>query len=124
MPNDSRIAELTGYIVRRQGKEEEGLRFLEQALTLDSRNPFLLRQIADSHLGLRQYAQTAAAFDRALQINPDDFVSRLLRANTDFVGRADTEPQSRIVEQVRANTPASLPDVADNWFQCALVKHD
>jgi TolB-like protein/Tfp pilus assembly protein PilF len=124
LPNDSRIPELTGYILRRQGKREEGLRLLEQALTLDPRNAALLAQIAASHQGLRQYAQAAAANDRAIQINPDDLVLRVLRASVNFFGRADVEPMCRFVEQVRAKTPASLPDVADNWFYCALAKRD
>src|SRR4029077_18491570 len=38
LPNDPRIPQLTGYILRRQGKTEEGLRLLEQALALDPRN--------------------------------------------------------------------------------------
>ena len=49
LPNDPRIPELTGYILRRQGKREEGLRLLKQALTLDPRNAYLLGQIAGSH---------------------------------------------------------------------------
>lgn len=106
LPNHSRIPELTGYILRRKGKREEGLRLLEQALTLD------------------QYAQAAAAYDRALQINRDNLGSRVLRTLVDFHERADVEPMCRIVQQVRANTPALLPDVADNWFWCALTKHD
>ena len=124
LPNDRRIPQLTGYILRRQGKEEEGLRFLERALTLDPRNAFLLGQIAYSRQGLRQYAQEAAAYDRALQINPVDLPSRVQRGWVDFLGRADIEPMCRIVEEVRANTPASLPDVDNSWFVCELAKHD
>jgi TolB-like protein/class 3 adenylate cyclase len=124
LPNDRRIPQLTGYILRRQGKEEEGLRFLERALTLDPRSAFLLGQIAFSHQGLRQYAQEAAAYDRALQINPDDLPSRVQRSWVDFLGRADMEPMCRIVEKVRSNTPASLPDVDNSWFICELARHD
>ena len=46
LPNDPRILELTAYILRRQGKHEEGLRALEQAVALDPRNPSLLSQLA------------------------------------------------------------------------------
>ena len=38
LPNDPRIFELTGYILRRRGQQEEGLRNLEKALELDPRN--------------------------------------------------------------------------------------
>jgi tetratricopeptide (TPR) repeat protein len=43
LPNDARISELKGYIVRRQGNWEEGLRLLKQALALDPRNLTLLQ---------------------------------------------------------------------------------
>jgi adenylate cyclase len=124
LPNDSRIPELTGYMVRRQGKREEGLVLLEQALTLDPRNAFLLSQIAGSAFDLRRYDQAAAAYDRALQINPDDLVFRVLRRTIDFYGRADIAPMCGIVEEVRANTLASIPSIADNWFMCGLAKRD
>ena len=40
LPNDPRIFELTGHILRRRGQQEEGLRNLEKALELDPRNDF------------------------------------------------------------------------------------
>jgi TolB-like protein/Flp pilus assembly protein TadD len=122
LPNDPRIPELTGYILRRQGKPEEGLRFLEQAIALDPRNVALLQQIGSSYISSRRYAQAAAAFDRAVQINPD--ANAGLRTEVDFLGSANVEPMCRLVDHVRANKPASLPDVADNWFECALSKRD
>src|SRR5205823_7325454 len=38
LPNDPRLLELTGYILRRRGQQEEGLRNLERAVELDPRN--------------------------------------------------------------------------------------
>src|SRR5262249_11357424 len=38
LPNDPRIFELTGYILRRRGELEEGLRNLQRAVELDPRN--------------------------------------------------------------------------------------
>jgi TolB-like protein/Flp pilus assembly protein TadD len=124
LPNDSRILELKGYIVRRKGETEEGLRLLKQATTLDPRNATLLEQISHSYLLLRQYAEAAEAYDRALQIKPDDLRSRMLRALVDWYWHADPAPMCQLVEQVRSNTPGSLSDVADNWFLCALSKRD
>ena len=124
LPNDPRIPQLTGYILRRQGKPEEGLRLLEQALALDPRNVALLQQIAVTYLSSRRYPQAAAMHDRVLQITPDDVANGVLRTMVDFDGSADAEPMCRFVEHVRANTPASLPGVADNWFECALSKKD
>src|SRR5262249_6363037 len=45
LPNDPRLFELTGYILRRRGQQEEGLRNLQRAVELDPRNFFTLQQI-------------------------------------------------------------------------------
>jgi TolB-like protein/Tfp pilus assembly protein PilF len=124
LPNDPRIPEFTGYILRRQGKFEEGLHALQQAATLDPRNTSVLDQISFSYWGLRQYAEAAATFDRALQIKPDAVDLGVLRAELDLSWRADPEPMCRFVERVRSERPESLPHVVDNWFRCALVKRD
>src|SRR4030095_214248 len=49
LPNDPRIFELTGYILRRRGAQEEGLRNLQRAVELDPRNFSTLQQIAISY---------------------------------------------------------------------------
>jgi tetratricopeptide (TPR) repeat protein len=45
LPNDPRLFELTGYILRRRGQQEEGLRNLQRAVELDPRNFNILQQI-------------------------------------------------------------------------------
>jgi TolB-like protein/Tfp pilus assembly protein PilF len=64
LPNDPRVFELTGYIARRRGHAEEGLRKLQRAAELDPRNFFILQQIALSDFSLRRYAEGAAVLDR------------------------------------------------------------
>jgi TolB-like protein/Tfp pilus assembly protein PilF len=124
LPNDPRVVELTGYILRRQGKAEEGVRALQQAASLDPRNTSLLYQIFPSYMDLRRYAEAAAALERMLQIKPDDLAPGVIRTEVDLLWRADTEPMCRFVERVRRERPESTPDVADNWFRCALAKRD
>jgi len=124
LPNDSRVPELKGYILRRKGKVEEGLRMLKQATALDPRNVELLQQVAASHTLLRQYAQAIETYDCALQIKPDDLPFHMFRAQTEWYWHANPDPMCRVVEEVRLKTPGSLIDVADNWFSCALSKRD
>ena len=49
LPNNPRLFELTGYILRRRGQQEEGLQNLERAVELDPRNFVTLQQIAFSY---------------------------------------------------------------------------
>src|SRR5256714_2356066 len=78
LPNDPRLFELTGYILRRRGQQDEGLRNLERAVELDPRNFDILQQIALSYQFLGRYADSIAAMDRALAIVPDS-LTRALR---------------------------------------------
>jgi len=70
LPNDPRVFELTGYIARRRGQQEEALRNLQRAVDLDPRNFFTLQQIALSYAGLRRYSDEAAVLDRARKSLP------------------------------------------------------
>ena len=79
LPNDPRLFELTGYILRRRGQQEEGLQNLQRAVELDPRNFDTLQQIALSYQNLGRYAEAIAALDRALAIVPDNVETRATR---------------------------------------------
>ncbi len=124
LANDPRIYELTGYILRRQGKHEEGLRDLKRAVELDPRNPFTLAQLAISYQFLRRWPDMATVLDRALTIAPDDVETRMQRGLVDLYSKADPQPLHQAVERVRAEQPASIAHAADNWFLGALAERD
>src|SRR5436853_1930316 len=92
LPNDPRLFEFTGYILRRRGQQEEGLRNLERAVELDPRNFFTLQQIALSYQFLGRYADSIAALDRALAIVPDNGETRANRVLYYVYWIADTRP--------------------------------
>src|SRR6266581_1803428 len=124
LPNDSRIPELAGYIVRRRGKQEEGLQYLLRSLELDPRNFLLLQQTALSYQILQRYAEMARVLDRGLAIKPDDIETRAARAVVELDWKADTRPVHQLMEELRARDPAALKRVADTWFTCALAERD
>jgi TolB-like protein/Tfp pilus assembly protein PilF len=124
LPNDPRIFELTGYILRRQDKYEEGTRALEQGVALDPRNPYTLTQLSFSYQGLRRYPEAKATLERVLEITPDDVSTASSAALVDLLWRADTAPLHQFIEQLRDERPATLADTADNWFDCALAERD
>ena len=70
MLNSPRVFELTGFIARRRGAHDEGLRNLERAVALDPRNFYTLQQLAISYHVLRRFADEIATEDRALSIKP------------------------------------------------------
>jgi TolB-like protein/class 3 adenylate cyclase/Flp pilus assembly protein TadD len=124
LPNDPRVFELTGYILRRRGRPDEALHSLQRALELDPRNFFTLQQIALSYQLLRSYKDEASVLDRALDIKPDDAGSKVARALIDFDSKADTRALHQAIASVAAKDPAAMPSIADSWFNCALAEHD
>ncbi len=124
LPNDPHVFELTGYIARRQGKHEEGLRNLERALELDPRNFFTLQQIALSYSNLRRYPEQAAMLDRGLSIKPDDVETKVARALLELDWKADTRPLHQTIDEIRTKNPAGVQSVADSWLTCALAERD
>ena len=124
LPNHPRLSELTGYILRRRGQQEEALRNLEKAIELDPRNYFIMQQIALSYQFLRRYPEEAAILDRALTIIPKDVATKVNRALVDFYWKADTKPLHQAIDSILAGDPGAISEVADSWFVCALAEHD
>jgi len=124
LPNDPRIFELSGYILRRRGQVEEGVRNLERSVELDPRNPYTLQQLALSYQFLRRYPEEAAVLDRALTIVPNDVATKTARALVDFNWKAETRPLHETIDSILAAGPSAISDAADNWFLCALAERD
>jgi serine/threonine-protein kinase len=124
LPNDPRIPQMTGFILRRQGKIEEGIRALQQAVTLDPRNPFTLSQLAVGYNHLRRYPEGKTTYERVLEITPDDVGAASNLAFTDFLWRGDTASFHQFIDRLRTERRAPVADAAGNWFNCALAEHD
>ena len=124
LPNDPRLFELIGYIQRRRGQQEEGLRNLQRAVELDPRNIFTLQQIALSYQFLGRYAEAIAAFDRALSIVPDNMETRATREEFYLCWKADTRPLHKTIDSTLAQGVGAITSVADLWFICALAERD
>jgi TolB-like protein len=124
LPNDPGIFKLIGFILRRRGQQEEGLRNLEKALELDPRSYDIMQQIALSYEQLRRYPEEAAILDRALTIIPNDVATECARAVVDFYWKADTAPLHEVIDSILARNPGSISGAADSWFVCALAERD
>jgi serine/threonine-protein kinase len=118
------VPELAGYIVRRQGRNDEAIKDLERALGLDPRNFFILEQIALSYQNARRYPEMAAMVDRALAIKPGDVDIRTTRASVDLDWKADPRPLHQLIGSLLGTDPEALKSVADIWFTCAMAERD
>jgi len=124
LPNDPRLFELTGYILRRRGQQEEGLQNLERAVELDPRNFYTLQQIAISYQQLGRFAAAIAAMDRASAIVPDNIETRANRGLWYICWKADTRPLHQTIDSILAQRSDAIVSAADNWFFCALAERD
>ena len=116
---------LMGFVQRRQGRWEESTRSLERAFELDPRNINTLHQIALSYGAFRRYAEQKSAFDRALDVEPNDVETKVLRAFVELDSKADTRPLHQMIDEIRATNPAAMPkDRTDAWLICALAERD
>src|SRR5882724_4375215 len=124
LPNDPLLFELTGYILRRRGQQEEGLQNLERAVELDPRNLDTLQQISLSYQYLGRYAEAIAPLDRALAIVPDNVETRADRGLVYLLWKGDTQPLHQTIDAILAQGPGAIASGADVWFFCALAERD
>jgi TolB-like protein/Tfp pilus assembly protein PilF len=124
LPNDPRLFELTGFILRGRGQSEEALQNLQRAVELDPRNIYTLQQIAGTYRFLGRYAEAIAAFNRASAIVPDSAEMQGTRAETEFFWKAAIRPLRQTIDAILAQEPGSIARVADSWFLSALAERN
>jgi TolB-like protein/Flp pilus assembly protein TadD len=70
-PGHADLHYLIGAVLRRQGKFEEGVREMEQALLLDPRNTLISRDLALAYTVLRRFTEADRILSRVLELAPD-----------------------------------------------------
>ena len=124
LPNESRISLMAGYIDRRQGRWEESLEEMKQALELDPRNFSILQQMSLTYEALHRYKEMATTLDRVLAMAPKDIPSRVRRAWVDLQWRADPKPLHTTIETMVAQDPNAAPVLVEQWLALALRERD
>jgi TolB-like protein/class 3 adenylate cyclase/Flp pilus assembly protein TadD len=124
LPNEPLALLLLGYIDRREGRWNESISAMEQALAIDPRNAFILQQLSFTYSKLRRFTEQAAALDKVLTIIPDDINTRVERAQVELNSRGDTEPLRAVIAAVTKEGPQALADAADPWRTLALCTRD
>jgi serine/threonine-protein kinase len=124
LPNDPLVFEILGFIDRRQGRWAESTKNLERAVELDPRNADFLKQLADSYVCLRQYADAERVLDRAIAVAPKDSTTRAYRASIELEWHADPQPLSSTVRAILAEDAREGQNVAGLWLRASLCERD
>ncbi len=124
LPNDPLSFEILGFIDRRQGRWAESTNNLERAIELDPQNGGFLKQLADSYVCLRHYADAERVLDRAIAVAPKDSNMRAYRAETELNWHADSRPLSSTIGAIIAEDSREGPNIAELWLKVSLCERD
>ena len=114
-----------GHIDRVQGRWKDSAHNYEEALELDPRNLFTLRQLALGYQYMRRFAESAATLDSAVALGPQDTQMRVIRARLDLDWRADPKPLREILETLFNENPATaVEDGGESALVLALCERD
>ena len=81
LPNEARLFEAQGYILRRLGRFEQSLVKMRQARDLDPLSDRYDRAMAVTSYYLRRYGEAAEHLARAVELAPTEPFNRILRIN-------------------------------------------
>jgi TolB-like protein/class 3 adenylate cyclase/Tfp pilus assembly protein PilF len=124
LPNDPLSFEILGFIDRRQGRWAESTKNLERAIELDPRNAGFLKQLADSYVCLRQYADAERVLDRIIAVAPKDSSMRAYRASIELEWHADPRPLSSTIRAIIAEDSREGQNIAQLWLRVSLCERD
>jgi TolB-like protein/class 3 adenylate cyclase/Tfp pilus assembly protein PilF len=124
LPNDPLSFEILGFIDRRQGRWAESTKNLERAIELDPRNAGFLKQLADSYVCLRQYADAEGVLDRTIAVDPKDSSMRAYRASIELDWHADPQPLSSTIRAMIAEDSREAKNIAQLWLKVSLCERD
>jgi TolB-like protein/Flp pilus assembly protein TadD/tRNA A-37 threonylcarbamoyl transferase component Bud32 len=124
LPNEARIPLLAAYIDRRQGRWEESLDQMKQALELDPHNLSILQQTSLTYQALRRYKETVATLDKVLALAPKDIAIKVWRAWVDLQWRSDPSPLHTTIETALTQDPKTAPFIVLQWLDLAFSERD
>ena len=124
LPNDPRLFELTGYILRRRGQQEEGL---QQSGARGGAGPAQLLYSATDRAQLPNIGALCRG-NRCAGSRVSDRARQRRNAGQSWTmllcWKADTRPLHQTIDAILAQGPGAIASAADIWFFCALAERD
>lgn len=97
-PNAADAMAAAGYVYRRQGRIDDSIRKLEEALDHDPRNTRITANLASNYMIARRYADAEAKYRRAVALDPDNVAAKL-QLSYAIVGRTGDPARAMAVLQ-------------------------
>ncbi len=88
MPGTADVLEAIGFIRRRQGRYEDGLVLLQQAMDKDPRNTRLMWGVAETNCLLRRFDRAISTLDEVISLSPDAGIGYRLKADA-YLAKGD-----------------------------------
>ncbi|HST30642.1 MAG TPA: FlgO family outer membrane protein [Chthoniobacterales bacterium] len=125
LPNDTRVLFFISLIERRQNNWTAATHRMEQLLTLDPCNISVVAELAGTYGVLLRYPDAIKTLDRTLSWKPLDFNVGLLRADMDFLWKADLRRWRGVVESDATKSADADPkDVITARIDLALKERN
>jgi TolB-like protein/Flp pilus assembly protein TadD len=123
LSNNPDLLQLAALIDRVQGRWEKATAGLERAATLDPRNAELLTNLAWTYWCLRRYRDNDRVLDRLIDLEPDQPLFPLNKAQSAFAEKADLKGIRAAYEAL----PSSMrddPEITLERVYCAMCARD
>jgi TolB-like protein/Flp pilus assembly protein TadD len=122
-PGNADLHYTVGAILRRQGKFEDGVREMEQALLLDPRNFTLSTDLADMYRLLRRYPEAERLLSRVLDLAPDAHYAATLKGELYITWRGTVDTLHAAAHRVSGEGSGNSSTSLDR-FRAARLKRD
>ena len=93
--------EAIGYILRRQGRFEDAIRYHREAVELDPRSPDMRWELASSFIRTRRYEEADRILDGALTIAPDYAAASITKAFVQEAWKGETTLAKKLLGETR-----------------------
>ena len=122
LPNDSEVMTLEALIDRRQGRFEKAIGKLNESITRDPLNVTPVLTLADTLVATRQFDLSEEAYDRAVNLSPDNPLLKIRKAYQSTFRRDGDREAVRLT--IAAVPPSMCAYKSIKFFRLALAFDD
>src|SRR5262249_44779518 len=90
-----------GFVLRRQGRFDEAIRYQQEAVRLDPRSPDTRYQLAVSFNSTRRYEDADGVVDQVLTFAPDFTAVSMMRAAIQEAWKGETSLAKKVIREAR-----------------------